>query len=254
MIILKVVEGHLEASVEGGVFETPSYGKYTLQFNSDKTRATLRASGSYLYFFQNYLVSDIVDGDNGNLPFDADTLRSYLLSNGFFSKGGGGSTSPPAGYGAGVKLSVDSTTEQTLANETKILSLSQPLPANPAYNCQVTGSADEVVEIFTEGYVNAAIEVHLERAGGFTQEVFFYIEMLLPAPNPQTWVTLPNSGRVFDFVSFTEGTKVFQFAGSVRAGTKFRIKAYSSDDVIFSNKPIPDTLLALVPAISLTVW
>lgn len=252
--LIRNVDGIVQVNVEDQGWVTIPQAHYSLEVSQDQTIIALVSVNNLKQEIPKTLVSNVLDADNGNTPFTAETLNQYLIDLGFFLNGsGGGPVTIPPGYGAGVKLSVYNTDVIPLDNETKVLPLGQPDPADPPYNCVVGGVNDSEIEILTEGYVQAAIEVHIEQSSGFLQKVYFHIEGLPPAPLPQVWTPIPDTGRVFNFISFTEGTKIFNFGGYVNAGSKFRIIAFTTDDVDFTPEPIPNTSI-VSPSIALSVW
>ena len=226
MILLKMSSGALQINVDSQGWATVPNDKYILYVSEDRLTGSIRSTNSYLFEIENYLISDIVDYDNGNQPFDADTLEAYLIAIGFFSNGGGVTPFDP-GFGAGVKLTTYSNIDQSLDKETKVLQFSQPDISDPPFNAIIEGVNNDEIVILSEGYVNASIEVNIERSGGFTQEVYFYIEGLPPAPLPQVWAEIPQSGRIFNFVSFSQGTKVFNFGGYINVNS-FKVQNQSS--------------------------
>ncbi len=87
MIFIKSVGDTVQARVDDKGWETMPSGKYTMRISNDRSTVFLRSTSSYLFEINNYPIADILNSDDGDTPFNADTLESYLINKGFFLSG-----------------------------------------------------------------------------------------------------------------------------------------------------------------------
>ncbi len=91
MIKLRVVNNQIEFDLNNGdISESFSQGNVDVKFFDNKTKVQFKAAGRSYYLFNSedgIDVSEFVDADNSDQPFNATTLQAYLSSNNFFKRG-----------------------------------------------------------------------------------------------------------------------------------------------------------------------
>jgi len=88
-IVLSYATGKLTAfdNVTGKDFGVPG-GKFLRIYSKNNTYVTFQSTDSLLYIVEpNLLISEYLNGDDGNAPFDAITLDAFLTAGGFFLDG-----------------------------------------------------------------------------------------------------------------------------------------------------------------------
>ena len=116
MILLRKKSGIIQVNKDSEGWITVPKGEFIIHISEDRLNASIRATDSYLYDVDRYPINDILDADNGNTPFDADSLEQYFIDADFFNP-----APSTSGYGTGAFIIALSTNDQIVDNEEKVL-------------------------------------------------------------------------------------------------------------------------------------
>lgn len=224
MIFLKTLGDTVQAKVENRGWETIPSGAYNLRISDDRSKVFLRASSSFLFEIENYPVSNILNSDDGDTPFTADTLEAYLIDKGFFSH------APSDGYGTGQYMTAISNIPQNI-NNTEAPVLFQ----NVLNQKGITLLNDSEFVFEKAGLITVFFEFNVDIASG-NADLEFWVE----AFNEDDGIFQPNtiSGNVFELTGKTEGTKTYIYQSDVLANVRYRLVAATQGDVTFTSHPL----------------
>lgn len=224
MIYIKSIGNTVQARIDNQGWETMPNGAYNLRISDDRSKVFLRASSSFLFEIENYPVSDILNSDDSDTPFTADTLEAYLINKGFFSD------APADGYGTGQYITAISNTPQNI-NNTEAPVLFQ----NILNQKGITLLNDSEFVFEKSGLITVFFEFNIDIASG-NADLEFWIE----AFNEDDQLFQPNiiSGNVFELTGRTEGTKTYIYQSDVSANVRYRLVASTMGDITFTSHPL----------------